>query len=50
MLIAGSAHHQSLAEKLTNLGYVVEAFALTVPGDALPDFLSSDWKWVKPSA
>jgi hypothetical protein len=48
MLIAGSAHHQSLAEKLITLGYLVEAFAWAGPGDALPDCMSSDWKWVTP--
>lgn len=47
LLIAGLAHHQSLAEKLTNLGYDIEAFSWVKPGDnPIPDFVSSDWTWI----
>jgi|ERR1700676_4512866 hypothetical protein len=49
LVIAGSAHHHSLAEKLTASGFCVDSFALAGPSDALPDFLSSDWKWVDPT-
>ncbi len=45
LLIAGLAHHQSLAEKLKNLGYEIEAFCWMKPGDPIPDFVSSDWTW-----
>ncbi len=45
LLIAGLAHHQSLAEKLSNLGYDIEAFCWVRPGDPIPDFVSSVWKW-----
>jgi hypothetical protein len=46
MLIAGLAHHQSLAEKLSGLGYEIEAFCWMKPGDPIPDFVSTVWKWV----
>jgi hypothetical protein len=46
LVIAGLAHHQSLAEKLTNLGYVVEAFCWVRPSpNVIPEFVSSDWNW-----
>jgi hypothetical protein len=47
LLIAGLAHHQSLAEKLTtSLGYEVEAFYWLCPGGTVPDFVSSVWNWI----
>jgi hypothetical protein len=45
LLIAGLAHHQSLAEKLASLGYGIEAFYWIRPGDRIPDFVSSAWQW-----
>jgi hypothetical protein len=45
LLIAGLAHHQSLAEKLAGLGYEFEAFCWMKPGDPIPDFVSSVWQW-----
>jgi len=45
LLIAGLAHHQSLAEKLTDLGYEIEAFCWLKPGDPIPDFVPSVWLW-----
>jgi hypothetical protein len=46
LLIAGLAHHQSLAEKLTNLEYEIEALYWLCPGGAVPDFVSSVWNWI----
>jgi hypothetical protein len=46
LLIAGLAHHQSLAEKLTKLQYDIEAFCWMAPGGTVPEeFVSSVWKW-----
>jgi hypothetical protein len=49
LVIAGLAHHHSLSEKLTSLGYEVEAFCFIRPGDPIPEFVSPDWKW-RPAA
>jgi hypothetical protein len=47
LVIAGCAHQQSLAEKLIELRYEVESFSWIRPGSgSIPDFVSSDWRWV----
>lgn len=48
LLIAGLAHHQSLAEKLTASQYKIESFCWMKPGDPIPDFVSSVWEWESP--
>lgn len=47
LVIAGCAHHQSLAEKLVELRHEVESFSWIWPGKgSIPDFVSSDWQWI----
>jgi hypothetical protein len=47
LLIAGLAHHQSLSEKFTNLGFNVEGFCFFGPAQARPDCSFTDWRWLK---
>jgi hypothetical protein len=46
LLIAGLAHHQSLAEKLISRGYEIEAFCWVGPGGHSPDCASTSWQWI----